>query len=78
MVLTRSADDPQPIIADGYWYGEIILEPRGEGGFGYDPYFFLPELGKTAAELSSIQKNQYSHRSKALAKLTEVLVNYRF
>lgn len=78
MVLTRSADDPQPIIADGYWYGEIILEPRGEGGFGYDPYFFLPELGKTAAELSSMQKNQYSHRSKALAKLTEVLVNYRF
>lgn len=78
IVLTLSADDPQPIIADGYWHGEIILEPRGEGGFGYDPYFFVPELGKTAAELSSAQKNQYSHRSKALTKLTETLVNYRF
>lgn len=78
MVLARSVDDPQPIIADGYWYGEIILEPRGDGGFGYDPYFFVPELGKTAAELSPEQKNQYSHRSKALAKLTEMLVNYRF
>lgn len=78
MVLTRSADDPQPIIADGYWYGEIILTSRGEGGFGYDPYFFVPELGKTAAELSSEQKNQYSHRSKALVKLTEMLVDYRF
>lgn len=78
MVLTRSADDPQPIIADGYWHGEIILESQGEGGFGYDPHFFVPELGKTAAQLSSEQKNQYSHRSKALAKLTEMLVNCRF
>ena len=78
MVLARSADDPQPIIADVYWYGEIILTSRGEGGFGYDPYFFVPELGKTAAELSSEQKNQYSHRSKALVKLTEMLVDYRF
>ncbi|MDE2366863.1 MAG: RdgB/HAM1 family non-canonical purine NTP pyrophosphatase, partial [Betaproteobacteria bacterium] len=51
IVLVRHAEDPQPIIADGSWHGEIIPEPRGEGGFGYDPYFFLPELGKTAAEL---------------------------
>lgn len=78
MVLIRSANDPQPIIADGYWFGEIILEPQGEGGFGYDPHFFVPGLGKTAAQLTSEQKNQYSHRSKALAKLTEMLVNCRF
>lgn len=78
LVLMRNVDDPQPIIADGYWYGEIVLEPRGDGGFGYDPYFFVPELGKTAAELSSEQKNQYSHRAKALKKLTEMLVDHRF
>ena len=78
MLLIRSANDPQPIIADGYWCGEIILGPRGEGGFGYDPHFFVPELGKTAAQLTSEQKNQYSHRSKALVKLTQMLVNCRF
>ena len=70
-VLVRHADDPQPIIADGTWHGEIILEPRGEGGFGYDPYFFLPNLGKTAAELPMEKKNQISHRGKALARLAE-------
>ena len=71
IVLVRYADDPQPIITDGIWYGRIVLEPRGEGGFGYDPYFFLPDLGKTAAELSIEQKNLISHRGKALARLTE-------
>lgn len=71
MVLVRHADDPQPIIADGAWHGEITLEPRGEGGFGYDPYFFLPDLGKTGAELPMEQKNQTSHRGKALARLAE-------
>ncbi|MDN5753770.1 MAG: RdgB/HAM1 family non-canonical purine NTP pyrophosphatase [Nitrosospira sp.] len=71
MVLVRHADDPQPIIADGAWHGEIVMEPRGEGGFGYDPYFFLPELGKTAAELPMEQKNRISHRGKALARLVE-------
>jgi XTP/dITP diphosphohydrolase len=71
IVLVRHADDPQPIIADGTWHGEIILEPRGEGGFGYDPYFFLPNLGKTAAELPMEKKNQISHRGKALARLAE-------
>lgn len=73
MVLVRHADDPQPIIADGAWHGEIILEPRGEGGFGYDPYFFLPDLGKTGAELPMELKNRISHRGKALARLTECL-----
>lgn len=71
IVLVRCADDPQPIIADGAWHGEIIPEPRGRGGFGYDPHFFLPDLGKTAAELPMEQKNQISHRGKALARLVE-------
>ncbi|MCB1985093.1 MAG: RdgB/HAM1 family non-canonical purine NTP pyrophosphatase [Burkholderiales bacterium] len=73
IVLLRHAEDPQPIIAEGLWHGEIILEPRGEGGFGYDPYFFLPELNKTAAELQSDEKNKLSHRGKALARLIEQL-----
>ena len=71
IVLVRYADDPQPIITDGTWHGRIALEPHGEGGFGYDPYFSLPDLGKTAAELSIEQKNLISHRGKALARLIE-------
>lgn len=73
IVLVRHADDPQPIIVDGSWYGEIIDQPRGEGGFGYDPYFFLPEFGKTSAELSAEQKNRISHRGQALTHLVEIL-----
>lgn len=73
IVLVRHANDPQPIIVDGSWHGEIVLEPRGTGGFGYDPYFFLPELNKTAAQLPMEQKNQISHRGKALKKLSEFL-----
>jgi len=73
IVLVRHADDPQPIIVDGSWYGEIIDQPRGEGGFGYDPYFFLPEFGKTSAELSAEQKNLISHRGQALTHLVEIL-----
>ena len=72
-VLVRYADDPQPIITDGSWYGRIILEPRGTGGFGYDPYFYLPDLDKTAAELSIEDKNLISHRGKALIRLTRYL-----
>lgn len=71
IVLVRNADDPQPIITEGVWYGRIVLEPRGKGGFGYDPYFFLPDLGMTAAELSIGHKNLISHRGKALALLTK-------
>ena len=73
IVLVRHADDPQPIIVDGSWYGEIVDQPRGEGGFGYDPYFFLPEFGKTSAELSAEQKNRISHRGQALAQLAGIL-----
>ena len=77
IVLLRHADDPQPIIVDGAWHGEIILEPKGEGGFGYDPYFYLPELGKTAAQLPVGEKNQISHRGKALAKLAEDIQSHK-
>jgi XTP/dITP diphosphohydrolase len=73
MVLTRHADDPEPIIAEAAWHGEIVLEPRGSGGFGYDPYFFLPELSCTAAELPADHKNRVSHRGKALQALVEKL-----
>ena len=76
--MVRGADDPQPIIVDGCWHGEIVLEPVGTGGFGYDPYFFLPELGKTAAELPIEQKNRISHRGKALKKLSEFLAINKF
>lgn len=73
IVLTRHADDPEPIIAEGRWHGEIIDTPRGSGGFGYDPYFFLPALGKTAAQLPADEKNRISHRGLALAKLVALL-----
>ena len=73
IVLLRHADDPQPVIVDGAWHGKIILEPKGDDGFGYDPYFYLPELGKTAAQLSVGQKNHISHRGRALARLAEYI-----
>ena len=73
LVFVRHADDPQPVIADGSWHGEIITEPRGEGGFGYDAHFLLPDLGKTAAELTSSEKNALSHRGQALRALVEKL-----
>ncbi len=69
LVFVRHADDPQPIIAEGEWHGEIIDTPRGANGFGYDPYFWLPEFGCTAAELAADKKNSVSHRGKALAVL---------
>ncbi|MEI8384418.1 MAG: RdgB/HAM1 family non-canonical purine NTP pyrophosphatase [Nitrosomonadaceae bacterium] len=73
MVLVRHADDPQPIIADGSWHGQIIPQPCGSGGFGYDPHFYLPELGMTSAELPLEQKNKISHRSQALVRLVEII-----
>jgi len=69
IVLLRHAEDPEPVIAEGTWAGEIVAEPRGANGFGYDPYFFLRDLGKTAAELDPEQKNLVSHRGKALRRL---------
>ena len=73
LVLVRHADDPQPLIAEGEWWGEIFHEERGDGGFGYDPMFWLPQYGKTAAELSHDEKAQISHRAKALKVLLEKL-----
>ena len=71
LVLVRHADDPQPLIAEGEWQGEIFHEERGEGGFGYDPMFWLSQFGKTAAELTHDEKAQISHRAKALQVLMQ-------
>lgn len=73
LVYVRSADDPQPVIADGRWFGRIVDTPRGANGFGYDPYFWIPEFGKTAAELTPDEKNSHSHRGMALRALLEKL-----
>ncbi len=73
LVYVRHADDPQPVIADGVWRGRIVDAPRGAGGFGYDPHFLLPALGKTAAELAPEEKNAVSHRGQALRALVEKL-----
>ncbi|NWG38456.1 MAG: RdgB/HAM1 family non-canonical purine NTP pyrophosphatase [Hydrogenophilaceae bacterium] len=73
IVLVRHPDDPQPLIAEGSWHGEIIDTPRGQNGFGYDPYFYLPEFGKTGAELEPDHKNAISHRGKALELLVSKL-----
>ena len=77
MVLVRHPQDPQPIIAEGSWHGEIIDTPRGSGGFGYDPYFLVPELGQTGAELALDVKNGISHRGQALATLVAKLNRFR-
>lgn len=73
LVFVRHADDPQPVIAEGRWNGEIIADARGEGGFGYDPHFWIPALSKTVAELSAEEKNRLSHRGQALRHLVEKL-----
>lgn len=73
LVFVRHADDPQPVIAEGRWDGEIIAEARGQGGFGYDPHFWLPAQGKTVAELAAEEKNRLSHRGQALRVLVEKL-----
>ena len=69
LVLVRHADDPQPIITEGNWHGEILSMPRGEHGFGYDPLFWVPEAGLTAAEMPSDIKNRCSHRALAMQQL---------
>ena len=73
LVYVRHADDPQPVIADGRWNGEIIAQPRGANGFGYDPHFLIPSLGQTTAELDPARKNAMSHRGQALRALVEKL-----
>ena len=71
LVLMRHADDPTPIICQGFWQGEILTERQGEQGFGYDPVFFSPEKQCSAAVLDKATKNSLSHRGKALAQLLE-------
>lgn len=73
LVMLRHPEDPRPLVAEGIWRGEIVRAPRGQNGFGYDPLFYLNELGKTAAELDPDHKNRISHRSIALRKLLELL-----
>jgi XTP/dITP diphosphohydrolase len=73
LVLMRHAEDPTPVICQGTWEGEIIAQPRGEQGFGYDPHFLIPERGQTAAEMAAEEKNRLSHRGRALQALIEQL-----
>jgi len=73
IVLVRHPEDPQPIIAEGEWHGEILRSPRGTGGFGYDPLFLDGQSGLSGAELSPSRKNRLSHRGKAMRKLMRVL-----
>lgn len=77
MALVRHAKDPEPLIGEGCWHGEIARAPRGASGFGYDPLFFLPERGLTAAELGPEEKNRISHRALALAQLTARIAEQR-
>ena len=73
LAMVRHADDPLPIIAQGLWHGEILASPLGDGGFGYDPLFWLPELQATAAGLSATDKNRISHRGQAIQQLLSQL-----
>lgn len=73
LALLKSADDPAPIICHGRWHGIILREPRGAKGFGYDPVFYLPSEKKSAAELTSAEKNALSHRGHALRDLIKIL-----
>ena len=77
LVLVRGPHDPQPVIADGLWHGEIVAEPRGEGGFGYDPHFLLPGLGLTVAQMDAADKNRVSHRGQAMRALLAKLADAR-
>lgn len=75
LALVRHANDPLPIIAQGLWQGELLNQPQGENGFGYDPLFWLPELQQTAAQLDPEQKNNISHRGLAIQSLLQQLAN---
>lgn len=73
LAMVRHADDPLPIIAQGLWHGEILTSPHGDGGFGYDPLFWLPDLQASAASLSAQDKNGISHRGQAIRQLLQQL-----
>jgi XTP/dITP diphosphohydrolase len=76
LVFVQHADDPHPIIADGAWHGEIVADARGNGGFGYDPHFFLPQYGCTSAELPADVKIRESHRGIAMRELAKKLAQF--
>ena len=69
LVMVNNPNDPEPLIVQARWYGQIIDDAKGDHGFGYDPHFFIPELDKTAAQLESSEKNKMSHRGQALREL---------
>jgi XTP/dITP diphosphohydrolase len=73
LVALRAADDPQPLVATGRWWGEILTAPRGAGGFGYDPLMFIPALGATVADLPRELKNVHSHRALACAQMLALM-----
>jgi XTP/dITP diphosphohydrolase len=73
LVFVEGPADHSPLTAEGVWEGFILEAPRGAGGFGYDPYFWLPELAASAAELDPAEKNRRSHRATALRSLREQL-----
>lgn len=75
LVYLRHAEDPTPLIFHGSWEGEITRAEAGQGGFGYDPIFYVPELGKTSAELTKDEKRAVSHRGKALSLLLDAMKN---
>ena len=73
LAALRRADDPEPLIAMGRWDGEVLREPRGQGGFGYDPLMWIPALGASVAELDAAEKNQHSHRAQAARDLARLM-----
>jgi len=78
IVFLEHAADPKPVIATGSWTGEILSEPRGSNGFGYDPLFYLPKFGCTSAELDAEKKNHISHRGIALAAFRERITAFDY
>jgi XTP/dITP diphosphohydrolase len=73
LVAVRSTDDPEPLVALGRWHGEVLREPRGDGGFGYDPLMFIPALDQTVAQLSAEVKNVHSHRAIASRQMLALM-----
>jgi len=75
LAFVRSAEDPEPVVVEGTWEGEVLDAPRGERGFGYDPLFFSPEHGISVGEMDPDEKHRISHRARALKQLIERLAD---
>ena len=73
IVLLQHAEDPAPLVCHGIWEGEILTQPRGTNGFGYDPVFYVPSHDCSAAELDANEKNRVSHRGQAMGELLDIL-----